>query len=169
MRRPQWNQAKRNADQFMAQAAKHGIGAEPFRLMVDAVLDATGKMALAGTNCDLGQQVLNQAKETVVTLLEMKRCSLEDVQDVLRSWRENDWRGHSPPTFAQIVEHASAMDAGTHRTARKQDSGKKEFASLADYNEWAARNDPDYKRIREGILVKGTFVRRESYQPTLVH
>lgn len=169
VKRPQWNQTKRNADHFMAEASKHGIGPEPFRLMVDTVLEATGKIALADTSSELGQQALNAAKQTVVTLLEMNRRTVEDVQDVLRSWRENDYRGTSPPTFAQIVEHASAMLAGTHVTVRRQDNGKKEFSSLSDYNEWAARHDPQYKRIREGIVVKGTVVKRDFYQPVTVH
>lgn len=169
VKRPQPVQAKRNCDHFMAQAAKHGVGPEPFRLMVDAVLDATGKRALADTNGEQGQKTLNQAKETVSTLLEMGRHTLEDVQAVLVSWRENDWRGTSPPTFEQIVEHASAMAAGTHITARRQDSSKKEFASLGDYNEWARRNDPECKRIREGVLIKGTMIKRDSYQLPVVH
>lgn len=169
VKRPQQQQAKRNADHYMAQAAKCNVGPEPFRLMVDAVLDATGKAALANTNGDLGQQTLNQAKETVATLLEMGRTCLEDVQAVLCSWRENDWRGTSPPTFGQIVEHASAMAAGTHITARRQDNGKKEFASMADYNEWARRNDPQCTRIREGVMIKGNLIRRENYQLPMVH
>lgn len=169
VRRPQYNQTKRTCDHYSAQASKRGVGAEPFRLMVDSVLTATGKIALANTNGDLGQQTLNQAKETVVTLLEMGRCTLEDVEAVLLSWRENDWRGTSPPTFVQIVEHASAMAAGTHITTRRQDSSKKEFASMADYDDWARRNDPEYKRIREGVLIKGTFVKRDNYRPALAH
>lgn len=169
VRRPQYNQAKRNCDHYTGQASKHGVGPEPFRLMVDAVLTATGKMALANTSGELGQKTLNRAKDTVITLLEMKPRTAEDVGAILTSWRENDYRGTSPPTFEQIVEHASAMDAGTHITKRRQDSGKKEFASFQDYNEWAARNDPDYKRISEGILVKGTFVKRADYRPAMVH
>jgi hypothetical protein len=169
VRRPQHNQAKRNCDHFTAQAAKHGVGAEPFRLMVDAVLDATGKRALADTDTEPGQRTLNQAKETALTLAGMGRRTLEDVQDVLRSWREDDYRGASAPTFGQIVEHASAMAAGTHVTTRRQEGSKKEFSSLADYNEWAARNDPQYKRIREGIIVRGTFTKREQYQPVMAH
>lgn len=169
VRRPQQNQTKRNCDHFTGQASQHGIGPEPFRLMVDAVLAATGKIALANTNGDLGQQTLNQAKETVITLLEMGRRTVEDVEAVLVSWRENDWRGTSPPTFGQIVEHSSAMLAGTHVTAKRQDTGKKEFASFADYNEWAARHDPDYKRIREGVLIKGMLVKRDFYQPVFAH
>lgn len=137
--------------------------------MVDAVLAATGKIALANTNGDLGQRALNQAKETVVALLEMGRHSLEDVEAVLRSWREDDYRGASPPTRLQIVEHSSAMLAGTHITAKRQDTGKKEFSSFADYNEWAARHDPDYKRIREGVVIKGTMIKRDRYQPALAH
>lgn len=169
VRRPQSNQTKRNCDTYMARASTHNVGAEPFRLMVDAVLTATGKIALANTNGDLGQATLNQAKETVVTLLEMGRRTLEDVQAVLTSWREHDYRGHSPPTFLQIVEHASAMAAGTHITKRRQESGKKDFASLAEYNEWARYNDPEYQRIREGIIVKGTTVKRTDYRPALAH
>jgi hypothetical protein len=169
VRRPQHNQAKRNCDHFTGQAAKHGVGAEPFRLMVDAVLDATGKRALADTDTEPGQRTLNQAKETALTLAGMGRRTLEDVQDVLRSWREDDYRGASAPTFGQIVEHASAMAAGTHVTTRRQEGSKKEFSSLADYNEWAARNDPQYKRIREGIIVRGTFTKREQYQPVMAH
>lgn len=169
VKRPLANQTKRNCDHFAAQAAKHNVGPEPFRLMVDAVLAATGKIALANTNGELGQQTLNQAKETVVTLLEMKRSTPEDITAVLASWQQNDWRGSSPPTFAQIVEHASAMDAGTHITARRQETGKKEFASFTDYNEWAARNDPDFKRIREGVVIKGTLIKRDNYQPAMVH
>lgn len=169
VRRPQYNQTKRNCDHFTGQASKHGVGPEPFRLMLDAVLTATGKIALANTNGDLGQQTLNQAKETVITLLEMGRRTLEDVTAVLVSWREDDYRGASPPTFTQIVEHASAMAAGTHITAKRQESGKKEFSSFADYNEWARRNDPEYKRIKEGVLIKGMLVKRDSYQPAMVH
>jgi hypothetical protein len=170
VKRPQHNQTKRNADEYTGKAAKYGIGPEPFRLMVDSVLDATGKTALANTTGDLGQQTLNQAKETAITLVEMGRRTLEDVQAVLSSWRHDDWRGASPPSFGQIVEHASAMDAGTHMTARRrQDSGKKEFGSLTEYNEWAARNDPDYKRIKEGVLIKGTLIKRNNYQPVMTH
>lgn len=169
VRRPSWNQDKRVADHYSVQANKHQIGPEPFRLMLDAVLGATGKIALANTSGDLGQQTLNQAKQTVVTLLEMGRRTIEDVQAVLDSWRQNDYRGNSPPTFAQIVEHASAMAAGTHISTRRQDNGKKDFSSLADYNEWAARNDPQYKRIGEGILVKGTLIKRSNYRPQPVH
>lgn len=169
VRRPPYNQAKRNCDHFTAQASKHGVGPEPFRLMVDAVLEATGKTALANTDGEMGTRTLNQAKETVATLLQMGRCTLEDVQAVLVSWRENDYRGTSPPSFGQIVEHASAMAAGTHITARRQDSGKKEFSSLSDYNEWARRNDPECKRIKEGVLIKGTFIKRDNYQLSVVH
>lgn len=169
VRRPQQNQAKRNADTFTGQASKFSVGPEPFRLMVDSVLDATGKTSLANTNGDLGQQTLNAAKQTVVDLLEMGRRAVEDVEVVLASWRENDWRGASPPSFKQVVEHASAMDAGTHITAKRQEMGKKDFSSFQDYNEWAARNDPDYKRIREGVLIKGMLVKRDSYQPAKVH
>lgn len=169
VKRPQHNQAKRNCDHFTGEASKYGIGPEPFRLMVDAILDVSGKTSLANTNGDLGQQTLNHAKETVITLIEMGRRVLEDVEAVLFSWRENDWRGTSPPTFAQIVEHASAMDAGTHITAKRQDSGKKDFSSFQDYNEWAKRNDPEYKRIREGVLIKGITVKRDNYQPAMVH
>jgi hypothetical protein len=170
IRRPQQNQAKRNCDHFTGQASKFGVGPEPFRHMVDAVLDATGKTSLANTNGDLGQQTLNASKQTVVDLLEMGRRTIEDVETVLISWRENDWRGASPPSFKQIVEHASAMDAGTHITAKRQDSTKKDFSSFADYNEWAARNDPEYKRIRtDGVLIKGMLVKRDSYQPAMVH
>lgn len=169
VRTPQWRLEKRQCDMFMVEAGKLGIGAEPFRLMVDTILSATGKTALANTSGEQGQKTLNAAKQTVIDLAEMERRTLEDVQAILTSWRENDYRGTSPPTFAQIVEHASAMLAGTHITARRQDSGKKEFASLADYNEWAARHDPQYKRIREGILVKGTTVKRTDYQPELRH
>lgn len=169
VRRPQYNQAKRNADAFMADARKHDVGPEPFRLMVDAVLDATGKTSLANTNGDAGQKTLNQAKQTVVDLLEMGRRTVEDVQAVLDSWRVNDYRGASPPSFGQIVEHASAMDAGTHVTVRSQDSSKKEFASFADYNAWAARHDPECKRIREGVLIKGTLIKRDNYQIAMVH
>jgi len=166
---PQQNQTKRNADHYTGQASKHGVGPEPFRLMVDAVLDATGKTSLANTSGDTGQQVLNQAKEAVITLIEMGRRTVEDVQTILVSWRENDYRGSSAPSFGQIVEHASAMDAGTHITARRQDTGKKEFSSLGDYNEWAKRHDPQYKRIREGVLIKGTMIKRDHYQPATVH
>lgn len=169
VRTPQWRLEKRQCDTFMAEAGKYGIGAEPFRLMVDAVLVATGKAALANTSTDYGQRALNDAKQTVISLAEMGRRTLEDVEEVLCSWKENDYRGASPPTFQQIGEHASAMAAGTHRTARRQESGKKDFASLADYNEWAARNDPEYKRIKEGILVKGTFIKRAEYQPVRTH
>lgn len=169
VRTPRWNQDKRDCDMFMVEAGKLDIGAEPFRLMVDIILSATGKTALANTSGEQGQKTLNAAKQTVIDLAEMERRTLEDVQEVLTSWRENDYRGASPPTFAQIVEHASAMLAGTHITARRQESGKKEFASFQDYNEWAARNDPDYKRISEGILVKGTFIKRADYQPARVH
>lgn len=169
VKRPQQNQAKRNCDHFTGQASKHGVGPEPFRLMVDAVLDASGKTSLANTNGDLGQQTLNAAKQTVVDLLEMGRRTVEDVEAVLTSWRENDYRGASPPSFKQIGEHASAMDAGTHVTAKRQEGAKKEFASFADYNEWARRNDPEYKRIREGVLIKGMMVKRDSYQPAMVH
>lgn len=153
----------------MTRATAHSVGPEPFRLMVDAVLDATGKTSLANTNGDLGQAALNQAKETVVTLLEMGRRTIEDVQAILVSWCEDDWRGTSPPTFGQIVEHASAMAAGTHVTKRRQEGAKKEFASLSDYNEWARRNDPECKRIREGILIRGTTIKRASYQLPVVH
>lgn len=153
----------------MADARKHGVGPGPFRQMLDAILDATGKTALANTTGEAGQQTLNRAKQTVVDLLEMGKQTVEDVQAVLDSWRDNDWRGTSAPSFAQIVEHASAMDAGTHVTARGQDSGKKDFSSFADYNEWAARNDPEYKRIREGVLIKGTLIKRDAYQPAMVH
>jgi hypothetical protein len=169
VKRPQHNQTKRNADEYMGKAAKYGIGPEPFRLMVDSILDATGKTALANTNGDLGQQTLNQAKEAVITLVEMGRRTLEDVQAVLASWRQDDWRGASPPSFGQIVEHASAMAAGTHVTARRQELGKKEFASFADYNDWARHNDPEYKRIREGVVIKGINVKRPNYQPAIAH
>lgn len=169
VRRPQYNQAKRNCDQYTSQASKLGVGPEPFRLMVDAVLTATGKIALANTTGEIGQKTLNRAKDTVITLLEMKPRTVEDVEAILISWRENDYRGESPPSFEQVVEHASAMDAGTHVTKRRQDTAKKDFASLADYNEWAARNDPQFKRIKEGILVKGTFVKRQDYQPARTH
>lgn len=167
--RPPQRQDKRVADHYSAQAAKCNVGAEPFRLMVDALLDATGKTALANTSGELGQHTLNQAKETVVTLLEMNRRTVEDVRDVLSSWRENDYRGASPPTFGQVVEHASAMAAGTHITKRRQDSSKKDFGSLTEYNEWAIVHDPHYKRISEGILVKGTQVKRTNYQPVRTH
>lgn len=166
---PSWNREKRDCDAFVGQVGKYGVCPESFRLMVDTVLAVTGKTALSGTSGTKGEQVLNQAKETVVTLLEMNRRTIEDVQAVLTSWRENDWRGTSPPTFQQIVEHASAMAAGTHVTTRRQDSSKKDFASLQDYNEWAKRNDPEYKRIREGIIVKGTTVKRTDYRPALAH
>ena len=169
VKRPQRNQAKRNADTFTGDVRKHGVGPEPFRLMVDAVLDATGKTSLANTNGDAGQKTLNAAKQTVIDLLEMGRRTLEDVQTVLESWRNDDWRGASPPSFSQIVEHASAMDAGTHVTVRSQDSGKKEFASLADYNTWAARHDPECKRIREGVLIKGTLIKRDNHQLAVMH
>lgn len=169
VRTPRWNQDKRDCDMFMVEAGKLGIGAEPFRLMVDTILSATGKTALANTSGEQGQKTLNAAKQTVIDLVEMDRRTLEDVQEVLTSWRENDYRGVSPPTFAQIVEHASAMAAGTHVTKRSQSSGKKDFSSLADYNEWAIVHDPQYKRIREGILVKGTTVKRADYRPELVH
>lgn len=169
VRTPRWNQDRRDCDMFMVEAGKLGIGAEPFRLMVDTILSATGKTALANTSGEQGQKTLNAAKQTVIDLAEMERRTLEDVQEVLTSWRENDYRGASPPTFAQIVEHASAMNAGTHVTKRSQSSGKKDFSSLADYNEWAAIHDPQYKRIREGIIVKGTTVKRADYQPALVH
>lgn len=167
--RPRYNQDKRVADQYSAKASSQGVGPEPFRLMIDAVLSATGKTALANTSGELGQQTLNQAKETVVSLLEMGRRTLEEVQEVLISWRENDWRGASPPSFGQIVEHASAMAAGTHRTARRQDSSKKEFTSMQEYNEWARRNDPQCKRIAEGIVVRGTAIKRNNYQLPVAH
>lgn len=169
VRRPQWNQAKRNADTFMGEAGRYGVGPQPFRMMVDAILDATGKTSLANTNGENGQRTLNQAKQCVIDLLEMQRRTVEDVQAVLDSWRNNDYRGASPPSFQQIVEHASAMDAGTHITVRGQDSSKKEFSSFADYNQWAARHDPDFKRIREGVLIKGTMIKRDAYQPAVVH
>lgn len=153
----------------MAEAGKHGIGAEPFRLMVDALLQGTGKLALANTSGEQGQKTLNSAKQTVIDLAEMGRRTLEDVREVLSSWHENDYRGASPPTFAQVVEHASAMDAGTHITKRSQPSGKKDFSSLSEYNEWAIVHDPQYKRIREGILVKGTTIKRQDYQPARTH
>lgn len=168
VKRPQYNQAKRNADTFMADARKHNIGPEPFRRMLDAILEATGKSALANTNGDLGQQTLNQAKQTVIDLAEMGRVAVEDVEAVLDSWRNDDYRGASCPTFRQIVEHASAMAAGTHITVRRAESGKKEFASLTEYNEWAVRNDPEYKRITEGVLIRGTVVKRAHYQPMAV-
>lgn len=169
IRTPQRRLEKRDCDSFMGQAGKLGIGAEPFRLMVDSILTATGKTALANTSGELGQKTLNGAKQTVIDLAEMGRTALEDVQEVLLSWKEHDYRGASPPTFAQIVEHASAMAAGTHRTARRQDGNKKDFASYQDYNEWAARNDPEYKRIGEGILIRGTQVKRANYQPARAH
>lgn len=167
--RPRYNQDKRIADHYSAQAGKHNVGPEPFRLMVDAVLCATGKTALANTSGEHGQQALNQAKETVVTLLEMGRGTIEDVQAVLSSWRENDYRGASPPSFGQIVEHASAMAAGTHITKRRQDSTKKEFASMQEYHDWARRHDPQCKRIAEGIIVHGTAIKRPNYQLPVVH
>lgn len=167
---PHYNQVKRNCDHFTAEARRHGIGPEPFRLMVDAVLDATGKSALANTSGERGQRVLNEAKQTVLELAEMGRKTIEDVAAVLDSWRKDDYRGGSSPSFGQIVDHASAMAAGTHVTKRQpQDTAKKEFMSMADYNEWAARNDPQYKRIREGILVKGNLIKRDNYQPARAH
>lgn len=169
VRRPQYNQAKRNCDQFMSSAAKHSVGPEPFRLMVDAVLDATGKTSLANTSGDLGQAALNQAKETVVTLLEMSRRTVEDVQAILASWSADDYRGGSAPSFGQIVEHASAMDAGTHVTKRRQNNSKKEFASYQDYNEWARRHDPECKRIKEGITIKGLLIKRPDYRLQPAH
>lgn len=169
VKRPQQNQAKRNCDHYGAQAAQHGIGPEPFRLMVDSVLSATGKTALANTTGDIGQSTLNAAKETVCTLLEMNRRTLEDVQAVLVSWREDDYRGASPPTFAQIVEHGSAMAAGTHITKRGQSGSKKEFSSYQDYNDWARHHDPECKRIREGITIKGILVKRPDYRLQPVH
>lgn len=170
VKRPQYNQTKRNCDHFTGQAAQQGVGPEPFRRMVDAILDATGKTSLANTNGERGQETLNAAKQTVVDLLEMGRRTVEDVEAVLHSWRENDYRGASCPTFRQVVEHASAMDAGTHITAKRQEGSKKDFASFADYNEWAARNDPEYKRIRtDGVVIKGMLVKRDSYQPAMVH
>lgn len=169
VRRPPQNQAKRNCDHFMTQAAKHNIGPEPFRLMVDAVLQATGKLAIANTSGEYGQKVLNQAKETVVSLLEIRPRTVEDVEAIFVSWRENDYRGASPPTFEQILDHASAMDAGTHITKRSQDTSKKDFASFKDYDQWAERHDPQHRRIAEGIVIKNTFVKRANYQPARTH
>lgn len=137
LRRPQWNQTKRNADTFMTDARKHGVNAKTFRLMVDAILDAAGKRAIAETSGDMGQRALNQAKDTVVGLLEMGMRSADEIDMILASWRENDYRGATAPSFGQVLEHASKMAAGKHVAAP---AAPKQTKSMSNFRRLAANN-----------------------------
>lgn len=135
---------KQKADAFMAQAKELGIDARTFTRITDSVLDATGKRALADVEDD--DRWLNRAKQTTIILARMGYASTECLESVLQSWRDNDWRGKSAPTFDQLQEHASAMKAGTVQpkvNPNLYDPGEMSASDM--YRESQARL-PDYMR-----------------------
>lgn len=80
------------------------------RPLVNALLDLTGRRALAEIDNELGRRALAEAHETVVALWQMGRRSVPAMQELATAWSD-DWRGAAGtrPTMRQVLELASSL------------------------------------------------------------
>lgn len=74
--------------------------------LVNAVLDATGKRAIADTDGVLGERELSNAQECAVTLLQLGAHSPDHVKAALSAFQQ-EFPRFGAPSYRQLAEAAS--------------------------------------------------------------
>jgi hypothetical protein len=101
----QQQQRRRQTPEHIRAASLHGLEPRDMTRLVNAVLDATGKRALADTDGVLGDRELSYAQECAVTLLQLGVHSPEGVADTLKAFRA-EYPKFSEPSYRQLCEVA---------------------------------------------------------------
>lgn len=114
-------QLRNTVTQTVADAKRFGVEPATFREMTDCLLLGCGKKSRADVNSDDGEQVLLHAQAVVLNLIQLSPNfrSVKGIESIFKSWQDNDYRGDSAPSSAQVIEHAGKMTDGKVVCERK--------------------------------------------------
>jgi hypothetical protein len=105
---------RHHIDGITKQVEGLGLTMAGFREMVDAFLGKHGLLDMVSLDTDLATRTLTKAQTVILSLcgIDPRFRSVEGLQSVFDSWKENDYRGKTLPSGDQLVEHAGKMRAG---------------------------------------------------------
>lgn len=138
------------------EAQSFGVPPERFRLLCDEFLTGFGRKARAYAEED--GRSLNHAQKLTLELVRMSELFRVEggIERVFHSWRDNDYRGDTPPTSEQFMDHASLLSDGRVVNTRKDKSNAN---SKRTDTRAAPDGYVDLANYSSGVIVRTSTVR----------
>ena len=105
-------------DGLKSQVKAQGLTMAQFVPMVNVILEKRGEAKLAQQAGKFGADALRNAQEAALSILQLDPArfgSAAGIESVFQSWEENDYRGKTTPSHAQLTNHANLVVNGREK------------------------------------------------------